>query len=429
LRSLPWIASVTSLQVVVLAIRWQTVRDRGHEFLGLLEAHRPHHWQVCLEVDCPPSPAEACALMRFAQHCAQRGITIGLRVEDDDLLHAATLAKGSQAWFINLTREAIARRWDPLGGTWPGLRALAPSRLLVSGLDSQEQLHQAGQLRADWVSGAAVAPALRMCRPLRTGVRPRRPRLNAAIAACGTAVVLAACASVPQPAVPDGSVRVPVNDSARLAAFTQATHAQAAAVHERSALYNEVTQLRQQVSDLTQAVRLLLQATETPAPAGASPSVAPAPASPAPSKADAAPSLEAAMSALPPRSLEVVPGGLVFRSFQATGRARFEPTGRVAQALRLAALDAASIHVHGFTDSAIGDEANRRVAWARAKAAKQWLLANGAPPARIQSTFSPAGGFLVDPGQLGSASMNRRIEITSQGDTSQAAGILNSPRG
>ena len=66
LRSLPWIASVTSLQLVVLAIHWQTVRDRGHEFLRLLEPRRPHQWQLCLEVDCPPSPTEACELMRFA---------------------------------------------------------------------------------------------------------------------------------------------------------------------------------------------------------------------------------------------------------------------------------------------------------------------------------------------------------------------------
>ena len=94
------------------------------------------------------------------------------------------------------------------------------------------------------------------------------------------------------------------------------------------------------------------------------------------------------------------------------------PLGRdpaLAAALRSSARDADSIVIRGYTDSAVADGANQRVAAGRAASAKRWLVANGIDPARIQTRYKGGGSFLADNNTDSGRALNRRVEVELRG--------------
>lgn len=423
LDALPWIAAATSLEQVILVCTWATLRQHPGRVLRRLARLRPPGWQLSLELDCPPDVQEARTLPGLARRCAEAGIGLGLRADPERGACAARLATAASLRFLTL--PAVALR-DP---AWPGpgVRAWETGQrftdvpLLVTDVVGHELLAAARRGGACWVCGPAVAPVLHLSQPCRASVR-RRARLLAATTACSAATLLAACSSVPQPALPDGSHRVTANDPARLGAFIQGTQQQTAAVAERSALYQELTDLRHHVRELAAALKQLLHATAPPSTNAAPTDSSVRPAMPTTFVQDAGthPACHSP-DAMVERTIDRTSEGMVFRVFQAFGRARFTPAGDFARLLRQAVHDADSIVVHAYTDSPVADAGNRRVAWARAEAARRWLLDQGVAPDRILTRHSAAGEFLVDPRAAGSGAWNRRVEITLRGQRVQLA--------
>lgn len=82
-----------------------------------------------------------------------------------------------------------------------------------------------------------------------------------------------------------------------------------------------------------------------------------------------------------------------------------------AAALLPAAQVAKTITVHGYTDSPVIDVPNRRIALARAMAARKFLMEHGIAPEKIKVRFSAAGNFVADNTTAAGRSQNRRVEI------------------
>ena len=82
-----------------------------------------------------------------------------------------------------------------------------------------------------------------------------------------------------------------------------------------------------------------------------------------------------------------------------------------AAALVPAAKVAKTITVHGYTDSPVIDVANRRIALARAMAARKFLMEHGIPAEKIKVRFSSAGNFVADNTTDSGRAQNRRVEI------------------
>lgn len=76
-----------------------------------------------------------------------------------------------------------------------------------------------------------------------------------------------------------------------------------------------------------------------------------------------------------------------------------------------AARAARLINVRGRTDSAVADEANERIARARAEAARAFLIANGVEASRIRTYAQAAGGFVAPNNTEEGRAKNRRVEI------------------
>ena len=76
-----------------------------------------------------------------------------------------------------------------------------------------------------------------------------------------------------------------------------------------------------------------------------------------------------------------------------------------------AARAARLINVRGRTDSAVADEANERIARARAEAARAFLIANGVEASRIRTFAQAAGGFVAPNNTEEGRAKNRRVEI------------------
>lgn len=224
-----------------------------------------------------------------------------------------------------------------------------------------------------------------------------------------------ACASAPKPAVPDGGARVPINDPARVTLFQQQTAAEMAAVNAQIALQGELASLRKQVEDLRGVVRVALL---MPASAPVTP-VAVAPARPAPpqpeTKSNTLASIGIAVTELPAHTVDRVAEGVVVRKFHEVNHVEFQLQKDLAAALRSSARDADSIVIRGYTDSAVADGANQRVAAGRAASAKRWLVANGIDPARIQTRYKGGGSFLADNNTDSGRALNRRVEVELRG--------------
>jgi outer membrane protein OmpA-like peptidoglycan-associated protein len=231
------------------------------------------------------------------------------------------------------------------------------------------------------------------------------------------ALLVSSCASVPKPAVPDGSTRTPVNDATRLAAFQQSVTQDRAAQTENSQLRAHIDMLRGQVEELRSIVReaLLLPPAATPviAPTVTAPSALndrPTARLQAP-----LPLAENAPSTLPPHVLETSSSAVVVRVFHAFSQSQFTPTEQVAELLKQYSASAEAIQVRAMTDSPIADPGNRAVASARAAKAATWLVSNGAKPSRIRTEYYSAGRFLADNSTREGRALNRRVEIEFRG--------------
>lgn len=105
--------------------------------------------------------------------------------------------------------------------------------------------------------------------------------------------------------------------------------------------------------------------------------------------------------------------------------ADFKPTDDVARVLVPAAKAADRINLRGYTDSTVIDEDNKRIALARALAARQYLIGQGVDARKIRAFYNSAGGFIADNGTPEGRAKNRRVDIelvnTKLAKLSQAA--------
>jgi outer membrane protein OmpA-like peptidoglycan-associated protein len=233
-----------------------------------------------------------------------------------------------------------------------------------------------------------------------------------------TAALMASCASVPKPAVPDGSTRSPVNDPTRLAAFQQNVALDRATQTENSQLRAHVDVLRSQIDELRAIVReaLLLPPPSAQAKTRSPDSISPATIKPATeTKPVVQTDLQNATDDLPKRAVDTYSTGVVVRVFHAFSQSHFKPSEPVAQLLKRYAANADAIEIRAMTDSNVVSAGDRAVASARASKALVWLVNNGANPNRIRSEFFSAGHFLVDNRTEQGRSLNRRVEIEFRG--------------
>lgn len=93
------------------------------------------------------------------------------------------------------------------------------------------------------------------------------------------------------------------------------------------------------------------------------------------------------------------------------GSADFKPTDDVARVLVPAAKAADRITVRGFTDSPVIDDMNKRMALARALAARKYLIGQGVDAKKIRAFYNSAGGFVADNSTPEGRAKNRRVDI------------------
>ena len=93
------------------------------------------------------------------------------------------------------------------------------------------------------------------------------------------------------------------------------------------------------------------------------------------------------------------------------GQAHFTLSDEAKAKLLPAARAARLINVRGRTDSAVADQANERIARARAEAARAFLIANGVEAGRIRTFAQAAGGFIAPNNTEEGRAKNRRVEI------------------
>jgi outer membrane protein OmpA-like peptidoglycan-associated protein len=91
--------------------------------------------------------------------------------------------------------------------------------------------------------------------------------------------------------------------------------------------------------------------------------------------------------------------------------ADFKPADDVARVLVPAAKAADRINLRGFTDSTVIDEDNKRIAVARALAARQYLIGQGVDAKKIRAFYNSAGGFVADNSTPEGRAKNRRVDI------------------
>jgi outer membrane protein OmpA-like peptidoglycan-associated protein len=232
------------------------------------------------------------------------------------------------------------------------------------------------------------------------------------------ASLLVSCSSVPKPAVPDGSARKPVNDTARLTAFKESVAQDRTTLTENNLLRAHVDMLRAQIDELRTIVRealLLPPAAPVNAPAASGP-VAPLVVKPAAQTNSFEPQAGPALvDALPSHVFETSSTGVVIRVFHGFAQTQFKPNEQVAMLLKHYSTSADAILIRAMTDSAVINPGDRAVASARAARAFNWLVSNGTKPSRIRSEYFTAGHFLVDNSSRDGRALNRRVEIEFRG--------------
>jgi outer membrane protein OmpA-like peptidoglycan-associated protein len=239
----------------------------------------------------------------------------------------------------------------------------------------------------------------------------KRAMSLASLSVCmaGMVVGFGGCSSVPKPAVPDGSSRVPANEPERVQALQQRVAQDRALLTENNLLKAQVDVLQQKLTEMTTIVR---EALLLPPAASARAQAAPSPVAPAPAAPAAQPLRQSmALPSLPAHAYSTNASGVVIRVFHPFARTDFEPSEPVAQALRAGVQGAERIDVRGYTDSNVVNPIDRLIAIERAEKARTWLINNGAEAAKIYTQHFTARHFYTDNGTKQGRSLNRRVEI------------------
>lgn len=254
-----------------------------------------------------------------------------------------------------------------------------------------------------------------------THLKTSRAMTTVKIAPILSVLLLAACASAPKPAVPDGSSRVQINDPARLIQLQQQIASETVANNDRAYFQAEITALKNQVEALNRVVRAtLILPAGILTPPTEKPAAQALPGKTAPLTAPVAAPAGIPVSEAPKRTIEKTADGVIVRQFYQFGKFQFTPEPELASALRTVAKTDATINVSGFTDSSVADSNNNYVASARALSARRWLIENGVESNRIQSKFHGAANFLKDNSTKAGRAMNRRVELEIKGGDNSA---------
>ncbi len=113
----------------------------------------------------------------------------------------------------------------------------------------------------------------------------------------------------------------------------------------------------------------------------------------------------------PPTGLQPPPPNSVFTVRFEFGSTRVLIPPDSATALVEAAKAAPLVLLRGRTDGTSDAPAESRIARDRAAAVRDHLVAAGVDPARIRTTYQPAGDHVADNASPGGRSLNRRVEI------------------
>jgi outer membrane protein OmpA-like peptidoglycan-associated protein len=181
------------------------------------------------------------------------------------------------------------------------------------------------------------------------------------IAVMSSAVLMAACSSLPVPPVVDGSDRHPVNSRET---------AELLALRAQLAQTQELLQLREQ---------------NTTSPVVLNPTPAPAP-----------------MPLLTSQTVSVL--------FPFNGT-KFSPTINQTETLLPLLTNAKRIVVRGRTDGQHASAADEQVALNRALSAQRYLVNRGASPLIISVNYLSAGDYVADNNSAAGRTQNRRVEI------------------
>jgi outer membrane protein OmpA-like peptidoglycan-associated protein len=202
-------------------------------------------------------------------------------------------------------------------------------------------------------------------------------------------VILAGCASgPPTPVLPDGSAKQPVNDPDAVRAFL---------------LSRQLADSQRQLDSAKAEISRLRAGTEAAGPIQPGPAVyvAQGRVVPAPARSqDGVPAAVASTTAPP-----------VYRVVFPFASAAFDPPAELVNGLLPAALQADRVELRGRTDSHVKDDADARIALARALAARRFLVARGVPPAKIRVTYLSSGDFIADDSTPEGRAQNRRVDI------------------
>jgi outer membrane protein OmpA-like peptidoglycan-associated protein len=210
------------------------------------------------------------------------------------------------------------------------------------------------------------------------------------------ALTLASCASVPRPAVPDGSDRMPINSSAKIDDYKSRTAEETANYNERTVLARQVDGLTRQIAELKAYMVLLQMEGEANRP-----KARPAPVTQAPEQVpgDAG------------ESIEVRAQAIVFRVTHPFAKSDFNASAALREQLLKAARESKHIEIRGRTDAQNDSVINRDIASHRALNARRFLVRNGIDPGKIRWSYMAVGGHVADNQTLQGNAQNRRVEI------------------
>ncbi|MDQ1815795.1 OmpA family protein [Massilia sp. CCM 9210] len=216
------------------------------------------------------------------------------------------------------------------------------------------------------------------------------------IIALAAMTALGACSSVPHPAMPSGWDRKPINSQVKIDEYRARVAEESVDRKERIALARQVEALNRQLAEL-KFYMMAMQADAQNGPPKARPV----------SQQGTVPAIEITNA----ESVDVRKQAIVFRMAHRYGKSAFSPTAGFQESLLKAARSSSRIVIRGRTDSAMEDDANRRVAMGRAVKARAFLIESGIPATKIQISYQAAGGFLVANDTEAGRAQNRRVEI------------------
>ncbi|MDQ1829835.1 OmpA family protein [Massilia scottii] len=235
------------------------------------------------------------------------------------------------------------------------------------------------------------------------------------IIALAAVAALTACSSAPQPVMPNGRDRTPINSQVKIEEYRARVAEETTDRREKIALARQVEALSRQLAEL-KFYMMAMQADAQNGPPKARPV----------SHQGTVP----AIAILNAESVDVRKQAIVFRLAHRYGKSAFSPTAGFQDSLLKAARSSARVVIRGRTDSGVEDDANRRVAMGRAVKARAFLIENGIPAAKIQISYLASGGFLVPNETEAGKAQNRRVEIeTVDLDTTAFAAPESAPLG